>query len=505
MQNRPSAVIFLLLVVTAPLALGLGWACGGGEGDGGSAPTERSATPTPTSRRTPSPIPTATPTPSPTPQPLVQAAVTSTNLYITEPKDVSLDGERRRIVVTAELTNDSPYDVITREAWIRFYDEAGNLIASRSAMPTAEIIPPGGVTGLSVLWPTFTYRSDETNEIPESWDSYEVYLGGARSPPCPRQRKEMEVADIQTSTEVPGVLTFSGRVVNGAEPTANITVEVLLYDADDEIIHAAHSKLLSVATDVPEAWQEMAPGSSVWFEVHFEQGGADRARYALHAYRIKPANCFEGLASNAVRLELANSNLATQEDISTLSGGQSSLKSFTVVGEILNDTADWIERPSVSGLFFDPSGVIIDGDWGYLVFPDLIGPGEVAPFKIQVRADAPHGLNIASSELFAHGRPTSRRDAGDLEITDVSQYFDDLGDFSVRGHVRNKGSSPYTSIEVLGTFYDASGKVVEAIEEYLFEVDEIPPGGSAPFDLSVAPNVSDPVATYNLKAEGYKQ
>jgi hypothetical protein len=71
---------------------------------------------------------------------------------------------------------------------------------------------------------------------------------------------------------------------------------------------------------------------------------------------------------------------------------------------------------------------------------------------------------------------------GSLKILSQSSYTDSAGAFHVVGEVENGANTTAKFVEVIGTFYDASNKVV-ATSFTFTEPRDLAPGAKAPFDL----------------------
>ena len=88
-----------------------------------------------------------------------------------------------------------------------------------------------------------------------------------------------------------------------------------------------------------------------------------------------------------------------------------------------------------------------------------------------------------------------------LKFLTASNYIDSRDIFHVEGEIQNTSPNVLRFVEVVGTFYDASGRDVAMSDTYTYPPD-LAPGTKAPFDLTVI-SASVPVAqisNYSLTA-----
>jgi hypothetical protein len=159
----------------------------------------------------------------------------------------------------------------------------------------------------------------------------------------------------------------------------------------------------------------------------------------------------------------------------------SSIGSYHIVGEVLNSGDTWLRFVKVTATMKDTNGQVVDVDFTY-AWVERLPPNERAPFDV-FEIDTTKSARITSYSLALEF------DAADpaevlLQIQGQSTSTNILGHFEVVGEVKNNGpeTSPFT--KVVGTFYDATGKVVYVDFTYTDPAD-IPPGQTYGFKITV--------------------
>jgi hypothetical protein len=185
-------------------------------------------------------------------------------------------------------------------------------------------------------------------------------------------------------------------------------------------------------------------------------------------------------------------------EILNTSSRTDAVDSFHVVGEVLNNSDGYVEFVEVAGTFFDIAGDVIASEAAYTL-TGVIPPWELAPFALLIVDGAP--LGIADFQLQVQGDETDNRPVPGLSIRDDTSNVDSNDSFHVVGEVINESTEPYDFVQVIGTFYDATGAVVAAdftfTERYVVKAD-----GSSPFELVIVDGGTLGIASYKLTVEG---
>ncbi len=174
------------------------------------------------------------------------------------------------------------------------------------------------------------------------------------------------------------------------------------------------------------------------------------------------------------------------------------IDSFHVVGEVMNSSDSYMEFVEVVGAFFNAAGDVVASDFTFTI-PDLVAPGELAPFDLLVIDGGT--LGITDFQLQVQGDATSDTPVPGLSIQGETSNVDIIDSFHVVGQVINESNEPYEFVQIIGTFYDANSTVVAA--DFTFtELDVVPAGGSSPFDLLVIDGGTFGITSYKVTVQG---
>ena len=157
--------------------------------------------------------------------------------------------------------------------------------------------------------------------------------------------------------------------------------------------------------------------------------------------------------------------------------------SSSIVGEVLNNFTYPIESVQVSASVYDKNNIIIATDSSY-TSDDQIKPGEKSGFDIYLGDKVPKSSKYVLETNFEESEDTKEPY---LKLN-VGKKSKDSFSFKIVGEVTNLGLDDANSVKVSGIFYDKSHNVVATDYAYT-EVDPIPPGRKAPFELSTTDNV----------------
>ena len=182
-----------------------------------------------------------------------------------------------------------------------------------------------------------------------------------------------------------------------------------------------------------------------------------------------------------------------------------------IVGEVRNDSPEKIGWVQVSGKFYDSAGQLIHLADGPVQLGEL-RPGEKGPFGIYID-DAAVSEGIANYTLsagldsdFLQDKPAALK-VGVGKHGMVERGVG-LPLYQVIGNVTNTGNLPAESVDVIATFYDAAGNIVD-FDATVTSPSTIPAGQSA--DFIIVTLVGDygnwtaemqSIASVNATAEG---
>lgn len=174
---------------------------------------------------------------------------------------------------------------------------------------------------------------------------------------------------------------------------------------------------------------------------------------------------------------LLSVNIGAQEIINT-SSFVNSIGYLNVVGEVKNTSSSTLEYGQIIASFLDSEDNVVDTSMTYTNI-DIIKPGAVVPFKVNVK----HNEKIKQYSLqFQANQTNSQR--RNIEIVNNSSNVNSINYLEISGQVKNNTSESQEYVQIIGTFYDESGVVVDVGMTYS-SVDVLQPGGTSPFKLTV--------------------
>jgi plastocyanin len=154
-----------------------------------------------------------------------------------------------------------------------------------------------------------------------------------------------------------------------------------------------------------------------------------------------------------------------------------------VIGEVRNDLSAVVESVQILARFYDSNGRLIDTGSASTELSQL-RPGEKSPFKLSI-TDASLAQRIANYNLTVDwdmvsgsGKPAALRiQEGEQRLNETDEHYE------IVGEVINEGSDETTSIKVITTLYDETGRVIGTDYTYA-EPSELPTDQSAIFEIS---------------------
>lgn len=171
------------------------------------------------------------------------------------------------------------------------------------------------------------------------------------------------------------------------------------------------------------------------------------------------------------------------------------LHNLWVAGEVRNDLDSNAAFVLIVGTFYDTGGLVWNAGQSYSLLTRL-APGQRSPFKVAV----PYTAEIASHRLVTRGIANAAAPRSDLTILNSAATVQ-AGVLTLGGQVRNDGSTDASSVSVVGTLYDATGRVVNAAAADASPAS-LPPGAVASFQIVLVENW-DGYQRYELQAQGF--
>ena len=184
-------------------------------------------------------------------------------------------------------------------------------------------------------------------------------------------------------------------------------------------------------------------------------------------------------------------NVGAQEIINT-SSFVNSIGYLNVVGEVKNTSSNSLEYGQIIASFLDSEGNVVDTSMTYTNI-DIIKPGAVVPFKVNVKNN--EKIKQYSLQFQANQTNNQRRN---IEIVNNSSNVNSINYLEISGQVKNNTSESQEYVQIVGTFYDENGVVVDVGMTYS-SVDVLQPGGTSPFKLTVQNR--DEITDYKLQVQ----
>lgn len=175
------------------------------------------------------------------------------------------------------------------------------------------------------------------------------------------------------------------------------------------------------------------------------------------------------------------------------------LNALWVVGEVENIGDMPTEFTKITATFYNASNEIVAIEDGYTEL-DVLLPGRKSPFSILL-LESEGSLKVYNYSLSVSwdNFPQGKTEA--LVFLSNSSTIDGMNHMHVMGFIKNTGTLTSRFTKVVATFYDSSGIVVGVEWDYT-EPSDIPPNGTATFDVElIHPQQVMKVASYSLTAE----
>jgi hypothetical protein len=188
----------------------------------------------------------------------------------------------------------------------------------------------------------------------------------------------------------------------------------------------------------------------------------------------------------------ASGTLELLDSSSYISNGDT----LNIVGEVKNAGATNLRSVRVVVSFFDATDKVLltDSSQGTI---DILEPGQKSPFHIE---ETGYAGGYSTFRLTVDKQATTDEAYDGLTIR--SPAVDKSDGYHVIGEVKNSGSRKLNSVEVLGTFYDSSGHVIDTAWVAYSSTSAQIPGGITRFTLVSRYPQPSAIASYKLDVQG---
>jgi hypothetical protein len=227
----------------------------------------------------------------------------------------------------------------------------------------------------------------------------------------------------------------------------------------------------------------------------FTRAGEQDAAFAgIPTLRAIPSGALERRAAPRVAATLPNVDALEIRNVSAFPGVTGAAH---LVGEVRNNGGFAYGQPLVTAEFRDRDGRVLAVTNAYLRAASL-EPGQVAPFHLVWEQGTPGAwFTLAANGSAFTGSPTPTPPSIQIEREEATTQ--PMGETVVTGTLRNTGSAPAGVLEVVGTFYDKSGRVRRVATAPAST--RLSPGETAEFRLVVADGAGAGIHGYRLRVE----
>ena len=171
-----------------------------------------------------------------------------------------------------------------------------------------------------------------------------------------------------------------------------------------------------------------------------------------------------------------------------------------IVGEVQNNTADYLLFNKITANIFAGDGQLLDIAVSYS-YLDNLPPGDKTCFDILV-GDEPAGWSYYEFEVSysTDGEPLPNLTV----FNDSGSYDSSYGWYKIVGQVRNDHGSRVERVRPVGTVYNASETVVGCDSTYV-SATHLDPGQTSSFELNFTVRDYADVVSYRVQVDGNPQ
>lgn len=177
-----------------------------------------------------------------------------------------------------------------------------------------------------------------------------------------------------------------------------------------------------------------------------------------------------------------------------------SIDNLWIVGEVQNNTSDYLRFVRITANVFDGEGQLLDTNFSYIDL-DSLSPHEKTCFDV-LFSDEPAGWSYYEFEV--RYRTGGEPQPSLTVFNDRGSYDSIFGWYKIIGQVRNDHGSRVEYVKPVGTVYDASGTVVGCGFTYVNATD-LDPGQTSSFEMLFTGRDYADVVSYRLQVDGNVQ
>jgi hypothetical protein len=198
------------------------------------------------------------------------------------------------------------------------------------------------------------------------------------------------------------------------------------------------------------------------------------------ARRVAAVLSATALAAGAAAVIAAPAHAAQAVTVVSQSTFVDSAGTDNIVGELRNDGSSDIEQVTVNFSFMDAANQLLGTD-STNAMVDRLAAGEKSPFLLTFSKPAGYDHSAISVTATDVAAPPNHNFTTSLP----NEFTDGFGLHHLAGTVRNDNLIDADFVNVVLTFYDASGKVVDAASEFVNDAT-IAPGATSAIDETIS-------------------
>ncbi|MFQ5343047.1 MAG: FxLYD domain-containing protein [Anaerolineae bacterium] len=383
-------------------------------------------------------------------------------------------GAETFLFIVGEVGNAGPATVRDLGVIAALLDDDGELIEHATEPAYQTILGPGELTPFRIML-----------SVPAGYASHSLYLDYEPTSEGPLP----QVTPSATNTyvdESSGWQYFLGEVVNGTDvDMAGVRAVVTLYDAFGDVLNVVDSGrgASSLYEDV------IGVGQKRPLRAVLRYGPRDYARLRWQvAYR--PADRPAPVSLPVQVGHIARGSGTLRDENGDVIGVTQWLD---IYGEVENTTSGPIRAVRAFAAFYDNDGEVTNAGLVQSLHGRLgvLAPGERTPFHLNISSGQIPDVDTSRFVGVTYA-PADGTWQDQIHLTTQRAYLETrsvLGIpvewLNVVGEARNDGGEPAQDVRVVATFYDAEGRVVNAMAGQVFRL-QLPAGGTSPFKIRTA-------------------
>ena len=431
-------------------------------------PTETPKVPpsgTPSVTHTPTPTRTGTPTPTPTPTLVVSGEVVllSSNAFT-----VTL-GTQTDITIVGEVRNDATASAESVQVTATFYDDSGTSLGTASSTAYQRILAPGQKSPFKIVCP-----------CPQGYDHHTLSVRCGFTMEQPLALPQLFNVSEYHDECAGGWLYFFGEVGNTTDRNIEaVQVVVTLYDALGRVINVEDTGYTGVFRDL------LAVGDKSPFRLRLTLGPMEHV--APPSWTVIYRTTSQEPPQQPISVSSGREYVEEKEYTEGPCAG-TIVRWLELFGEVQNTTEQNVRSAQVIATFYDEEGEVINAERGWILngLDGVLAPGDKAPFQLDVSAGP---VDYATHTLSVTYEPTTEAAPVQDQVpilswtpyreTDPTETLEWIDLF---GEVQNNTGQKIESVQIIGTFYDEGGMVINAASTSAF-IGILVPGQTSPFKL----------------------